>query len=363
MKLSRKFVKHENNNLRNRIIVVLLSVFVAVIAFVLYIFSIFDFNLVTKHVLIKNPYLMLALLVVMLIIFFMLIILFAQRYIFDPIYKMTRAAENIRAGNLNYPITYVGDDEIGAFCNEFDKMRVRLRDTIAEQHEIEKRRKRLIASITHDLRTPLTSIKGYVEAIQDGIVKDEAMYTLYLDTIIDKTDQLNRLIDDLSIYTKQELGEFTLNRERLHSAKLLDNYFSHKLDEFERSPIRLELNRPFIATYIEVDPYRFTQILDNLIGNAKKYARTKIAVSTYVTDYHLRIEIADDGEGIPADMIEHIFDPFFMVNRVKDQKEKGGSGLGLAIVKQLVEGHGGQISVKSKVGEGTQFTIDIPMNQ
>ena len=155
-------------------------------------------------------------------------------------------------------------------------MRIRLRDTILEQHEIEKRRKRLLASITHDLRTPLTSIKGYVEAIQDGIIKDQETYEKYLNTIGDKADHLNHLIDDLSVYTKQELGEFTLNVERLNSGKILNSYFEHKYYEFQDSPVHLKLHKPFISSYINVDPYRFNQILENLIGNAKKYAKTQI---------------------------------------------------------------------------------------
>jgi signal transduction histidine kinase len=332
-------------------------------AFLFYMIFNYRLDAIQTQRFIDSPFLMLALFVTLLIIYFMTIILLVTKYIFTPISEMKRAAENIRSGNLNYPIEYQADNEIGEFCQEFDKMRIRLKDTIMEQHEIEKRRKRLIASITHDIRTPLTSIQGYVEAIQDGIVKDQETFDQYIETILTKTNQLNHLIDDLSVYTKQELGEFSLNFERMNSGVLLNNYFNHKLMEFKYSDLQLKLNKPFIATYINVDPYRFNQILDNLIGNATKYARHKIEVSTKVVDYHLQIRIGDDGEGIPQDVLNNIFDPFFMVNKIKDQKEKRGSGLGLAIVKQLTEGHGGKIEVNSELGEGTCFTVDIPLDR
>lgn len=332
-------------------------------AFLFYMIFNYQLDAIQTQRIIDSPFLLLALFVISLIIYFMAIILLVTKYIFAPITEMKRAAENIRSGNLNYPIEYNADNEIGEFCQEFDKMRVRLKDTILEQHEIEKRRKRLIASITHDLRTPLTSIKGYVEAIQDGIVKDQQTFDQYIDTILTKTNQLNHLIDDLSVYTKQELGEFTLNLERMNSGILLNNYFNHKMIEFKYSNLRLKLNKPFISTYINVDPYRFNQILDNIIGNATKYAHEEIEVSTKVVNYHLQIRIHDDGDGIPLDVLNNIFDPFFMVNKIKDQKEKGGSGLGLAIVKQLTEGHGGRIEVKSELGKGTCFTIDIPLDR
>lgn len=355
-------MKPSKFSLRGIIIFSMLSMILLTTVLLLYLFANFNISVDNNTELIKNPYLWLVIIIVTTLVFYMLLILVINKYIFEPIFSMKIAAEHIKSGNLNYPIVYDADNEIGEFCIEFDKMRVRLRDTILEQHEIEKRRKRLIASITHDLRTPLTSIKGYVEAIQDGIVKDQETYTKYLNTISDKADYLNHLIDDLSVYTKQELGEFTLNLERINSGSVLSSYFDHKLYEFRNTNIELILHQPFISTFINVDPYRFNQILENLVGNAKKYARSRIDIRTKVVNYHLQIQIEDDGEGIPMDVLESIFDPFFMVNKMKDQKDKGGSGLGLAIVKQLTERHDGKIMVESELGKGTVFTLDFPLD-
>lgn len=349
--------------LRAKIIFFLSDMLIFTTIFVFYIFFTYRIDKIHQVSLIQNPYILLALLIIVLLVYFMVMIMLITKYIFVPISEMRKAAEQIKTGNLNYPIKYSEGNEIGDFCKEFDKMRIRLKDTILEQHELEKRRKRLIASITHDLRTPLTSIKGYVEALQDGIVKDKDTYDKYLATINEKADLLNHLIDDLSVYTKQELGEFTLNIERVHSGRLLNNYFNHKQYDFKYSSLALTLKKPFISTYINVDPYRITQILDNLLSNAKKYARSQIIVSTKVVNYNLRISVQDDGEGIPEDYLQNLFDPFFMVNKKKDQREKGGSGLGLAIVKQLTEAHEGNILVESVLGEGSTFTIEIPIDR
>lgn len=331
--------------------------------FMLYIFVTFRIDLIQTESIINRPHILLSLLIIVLVVFFMAIILLINKYIFLPISQMKKAAEQIRSGNLNYPIEANGNNEVAEFCREFDKMRLRLKETIHETHEVDKRRKQLIASITHDLRTPLTAIKGYVEALQDGIITDPETQATYLQTINDKTDLLNHLIDDLSVYCKQDSGEFTLNFERVHTGKMLNNYLDHKVTEFSISNTRLILKKPFIATYILADPYRFIQILDNLLGNAKKYAHSLVEVSTEVKNYHLLIHIYDDGEGIPQDLLQNIFDPYFMVNKQKDQREKRGSGLGLAIVKQLSEAHGGNISVESILGKGTKFTLDIPLDR
>ena len=356
-------MKSNRFSLRGIIILAMLAMILITTGIMLFVFVNFEMVQEGSSSLFDSPILWFSILTVILIVFFMSLMLVISKYIFDPIMEMKKAAEQIKSGNLNYPIRYTPDNEIGNFCNEFDKMRVRLRDTILEQHEIEKRRKRLIASIAHDLRTPLTSITGYVEAIQDGIVKDQETYEKYLATIHEKANYLNHLIDDLSVYTKEELGEFSLNFERINSGKVLNNYFTHKMDEFKWRKTELILHKPFISTFINVDPYRFNQILENLIGNAQKYARSRIEVSTKVVNYHLQISIADDGEGIPNDTLQNIFDPFFMVNKVKDQLEKRGSGLGLAIVKQLTESHNGTISVESQVGIGTTFILDFPLDR
>jgi len=291
--------------------------------------------------------------------FFIYSISYINHYFIDPLHELKRAADHIESGDLNYPIVYLPNSEIGEFCTSFDKMRIRLKNTITDQQENERQKKQFIASISHDLKTPLTTIQGYIEALQDGIVKDKEMYDFYLSTIHEKAEELNHLIDDLSVYSKQDIGEFKLNIERIHSGRFLNHYFENKMLS---TPIQLILKKPFIATYIRIDVYRFTQILDNLFNNAKKYTKNQIIVSTKVVHYHLQISIEDNGIGIAEKNINYLFEPFFMVDKEKDQREKRGSGLGLSITKELIEAHGGSIFVESVLHKGSVFTIDIPID-
>lgn len=287
---------------------------------------------------------------------------FIQRYFFQPLQKMQDQVKAIRSGNLAVEVKYDGTDEFGEIYSEVNLMRIRMRAQMQRQQDNDKRRSRLMASISHDLRTPLTSIQGYVEGLQDGIVKDKETYDRYLETILIKTEALNHLIDDLSVFAKQELGEFSLNKDRINSGALLNSYFKQKESEFALSNVNLILERPFVSTFIEVDRYRFVQILENLMSNAKKYTDTTVRVYTSVKDYQLQIFIEDDGHGIPQSSIPHLFDYFYMVNKKKDQKEKMGSGLGLAICKNLITAHKGDISVTSSEGNGSTFMISIPID-
>lgn len=308
-----------------------------------------------------HPTFILIAFILILVSFFIITLRFVQKNIFSPLEELKKAAEYAKSGHYSYPIKEHTNDEIGDLFRTFDLMRERLKKHLHDEHQQEKKRKRLIASICHDLRTPLTSIKGYVEALQDGIATTKESQDEYLRIIHEKTKLLDHLIDDLSIFIKEDAGEFTLNMERIHTGRLLNEYLNQKVTDFQRSPIRLTLKKPFISTYIMADSYRIIQILDNLIGNAQKYARHEVTVSTRVSQYILYIDISDDGQGIPHDLLNNIFDPFFMVNKQKDQKEKRGSGLGLSIVKSLSEAHGGNVTVESMESVGTCFTFSIPL--
>lgn len=282
-----------------------------------------------------------------------------HRRLFSRLELIRQSLDDINSGNIvaepNLQDQNRYDDEISAIAVEIEVLRRQLKERLDEQLELEKKRKILLARISHDLRTPLTSIIGYVEALQDGISPDEETY---LETIHERADYMNRLIEDLSLFSKQELDELPVYMELKRSDALLENYFNNFLSD---DKLKVNLHRPFVQTYLRVDPHRFKQILDNLIGNAKKYAKSAVDISTTVRDTMLEISVQDDGPGIPPEFSESIFDPFFMVNKVKDQALRGGTGLGLTIVKQLVELHGGSVRVHSQINEGAEFTFALPI--
>jgi len=280
--------------------------------------------------------------------------------IIKPLRELNYAAERISAGDLEFEMTYDKDDEFGKLCQEFDHMRLKLKDSLNKQVQYEKSRRQLIASISHDLKTPLTSIKGYVEGLQDGLVTDDNTYQRYLRVIWDKSNRLNHLIDDLFIFSKMELGEFKIEPVGLDSDMLLDELLSTREMELRDRDVSFIVKRPFPQVKLLVDVHRIGQVLDNLIDNALKFTDSKIEVHSIVEENTLVILISDDGVGMDKDDLPYIFDHFYKIDKVRNTNSKG-TGLGLAICKELVEAHDGSIHVKSREGRGTTFKIVLPI--
>lgn len=280
--------------------------------------------------------------------------------ILKPLKELNYASEMISAGDLDYEIKYKKDDEIGRFCSEFDRMRLRLKDSLEKQVRFEQSRKQLIASITHDLKTPLTSIKGYVEVLEDGVITDPETINNYLKIIGNKTNQLNHLIDDLFTFSKMELGEFQIMPEPINAVRLFDEILASKHHDFQDSGIAFIYESPKEDCLVSVDEFRIHQILENLISNARKFTKTYIKFYTRRYRDFLEFYIEDDGVGIPQNELPMIFDHFYKVDKSRTYSNKG-SGLGLAICKQIVEAHGGTISVRSEEGKGSIFKVKLPI--
>jgi signal transduction histidine kinase len=280
--------------------------------------------------------------------------------ILNPLRELNYAAERIAAGDLEFQMNYNRDDEFGKLCQEFDYMRLKLRSSLTKQAQYEKSRRQLIASISHDLKTPLTSIKGYVEGLQDGLVTDEVTYQRYLKVIWDKSNRLNHLIDDLFIFSKMELGEFKIESVQVDADMLLEEILSTRENELKDTPIQFAVKRPLQSGKLFVDPHRIGQVLDNLIDNALKFTRSKIEISTDIKEDFYLIYVRDDGIGMSEEDLPYIFDHFYKIDKVRSSSSKG-TGLGLAICKELIESHGGSIHVRSKENAGTSFKIVLPM--
>ena len=280
--------------------------------------------------------------------------------ILKPLQELNTAAERISDGDLEFEMTYKEDDELGKLCIEFDRMRLKLKDSLDKQDKYENSRKLLLASISHDLRTPLTSIKGYIEALQDGIVTEEEAKDRYMNIIVDKTNKLNTLIDDLFIYSKMELGEFNIDKTTVPSDFLLEGLLMPKVAEYADEPFEFQLDKSFPMVMLDVDEKRIGQIIDNVIHNATKFTKTFIRVKVLTHEGYLQIFIEDDGCGIPKSELPFIFDQFYKVEKSRNSSVQG-TGLGLAITKRLVGAHKGRISVKSVEDEGTTFKIELPI--
>lgn len=284
------------------------------------------------------------------------------RRILLPLKELNAAAEQIMNGNLDFEIRRQSDDEMGRFSAAFELMRARLKQSLDRQAAYERSRNELIANISHDLRTPITSIRGYVEGLQDGIVRDEEKFNRYLAVIKGKTEQLDRMIDDLFQFAQLESGRLAMDRRKTDSRELLEAIVSPFEMEFHDGSVRLAVSRPFPSKSVKVDAGRIAQVFENIIENAKKYAGpcSQITISASDEDDWIRIVVRDNGIGISEEDIPYLFERFYRGEKSRS-RAFGGAGLGLAICKQIVEDHGGRIGVQSKPGAGSAFYFTLPV--
>jgi len=280
-------------------------------------------------------------------------------FILLPLKELNYATERIARGDMDFKIHYQRPNEFGKLCKGFDDMRLQLDLSIQKQAIYEEARKQLIASITHDLKTPLTSIIGYVEGLQDGVVKDPQMIQNYLNVIHDKSMRLDHLIDDLFTFTQLELEKFHVDLQETQMKPILTEYIHTKTREFKNNQkIDFQVLHPIHDAKLMVDEFRLGQVLENLIRNAEKYTKTFIKIYTDCDDLFYNIYVEDDGIGISKEDMPLIFDHFYQCDKARTTEDRG-TGLGLAICKQLIEAHNGRIYVTSQLGQGTIFKISL----
>ncbi len=279
------------------------------------------------------------------------------RSIANPLCKLKEAADNIADGNLNVTVTAEADDEIGELCNAFEQMRLNLRRQVERNMQYEKDSKELISNISHDLKTPLTSIKGYVEGIMDGVADTKEKQDRYIRTIYNKVNDMNSLIEELTLYAKLDNNAVAYQFVRISA----NAYFGDCAEE-----ISLDLEAQGVdfgyynyvddGTMIIVDPEQLKRVINNIIGNSIKYAEPsrKLQISLRTTEEaeFVRVEIEDNGRGIAKNELPLIFERSYRTDASRNSSA-GGSGLGLSIAKKIIEEHGGKIWASSREGQGT----------
>lgn len=289
---------------------------------------------------------------------------YLSRTILNPLKNLSTATARIAQGDLDFEISSNRQDEIGIFVRAFNSMRLQLKDSLEKQRDYEKVRKEMIASISHDLRTPISSIKGYVEGLRDGMAEDEETYNRYLDVINDKTEQLNRQIEDLFQFSQLEIGRLEINLHLMNSRVLLESILhSYELRKNEKGP-SIFVERPLAEVPVMADSRRLEQVITNLLENAIRYVSSegKVVVRAFTQGDDLIVAVEDNGPGIAAEDIEHLFERFYRGEKSRS-REFGGAGLGLAICKYIVESHHGRIWVKSEEGKGTIFMFSLPLSE
>ncbi|KRE51468.1 sensor histidine kinase [Paenibacillus sp. Soil724D2] len=282
-----------------------------------------------------------------------------SRGIILPISRLKDAAIKIREGDLSCEISEEGEGEIRELGRTLELMRIKLKESIYLQQKYDDNRKFLVSSISHDLKTPVTSIKGYIEGIIDGVAKTPEKLEEYLETARSKAILVNAMIDDLLLYSKLDLNQLPYHFEKSDLASYFEDCVADHKYECEKADLSLELiNELKEPVKVLIDRERLKRVIQNILDNAVMYAGKadgKIAIILRETRTSAIIEIKDNGNGIPENKLPYIFERFYQV----DPSRKSGSGLGLAIAKQIIEGHEGKIWAKSVVGEGTRIMISL----
>lgn len=305
-----------------------------------------------------------ALVIVLLFAVAIIILSFiTSRTIVRPIQKVARGADEIASGNLDYIIDYESTNELGQTVNSFNAMRLRLKETIESRAQSEQTKKEMTAGLAHDLRTPLTSIKGYVEGLLDGIANTPEKQKHYLQTIYDSTLQMEKMLDELLTLSKLELGAAGSNRSIINVNQFITDAKAELTQYLNQRDFDFEVkNNCTDSAEIEIDTDAFQRVFLNIISNSVKYKRTDVKgrVTLIITEYDRMIilEFEDNGIGVDKKNLGKIFDAMYRTDPARSQVSQG-SGLGLAVCKQIVEQNGGSIWARSHEDSGLSIFISL----
>ena len=300
-------------------------------------------------------YLVLAMAVI-LILTSALITAWVNQDIYKPIKELSIAMRKIAEGDFDYRLPDKQEGEIGHLHDNYEQMRLQLKENAEEKMQNEKKSKELVSNISHDLKTPITSIKGYVEGIMDGVADTPEKMDKYIKTIYNKANDMDRLINELTTYSGIDSNKIPYHFHVLNIA----DYFQDCVEEvgldLEQRDIQLNYTNLAPAdTCIVADPEQLKKVINNIISNSVKYmGHDKGIIDIRILDEgeSVRIEIEDNGKGIAAKDIGNIFERFYRTDSSRNSLQ-GGSGIGLSIVKKIIEDHGGYVWATSKEGEGT----------
>ncbi len=284
------------------------------------------------------------------------------RFLIRPINKLRFATCKIKEGDLSYSLKGSSKDEIGQLCEDFEEMRLKLKELIDTKLQYEQNSKELISNISHDLKTPITAIKGYTEGILDGVADTPEKREKYLKTIYTKANDMAVLVDELSLYTKLDTDTIPYNFMRVNIHQYFTDCISELMLDLEVKNIDIGyFNYADHNLSIMMDAEQMKRVINNIIGNSVKYMDKKpgiINIRIRETDETVEIQIEDNGKGIKQKDQERIFERFYRADSSRNSST-GGTGLGLAIARKIVEDHGGAISVNSKEGMGTTICLSL----
>lgn len=315
-------------------------------------------SLISRHLLID----MFVAIIVILIFTSLMLTQWIHKGVFEPINELIVAMRKIKEGNFDYVLETDAKGEIGDLYRNYEDMRLRLKESTEENTQHEKQNKELVSNISHDLKTPITAIKGYVEGIMDGVADTPEKMDRYIRTIYNKANEMDRLINELTFYSKIDTNRIPYTFNKIH----ISDYFEDCVDELS---VELESSGVSLTyfNYLEedavviADAEQLKRVINNIVSNSLKYMdKPKGVINIRLRDVgdFIQIEIEDNGKGIAQKDLANIFERFYRTDASRNSS-KGGSGIGLSIVKKIMEDHGGQVWATSKEGTGTTMYLAL----
>lgn len=279
------------------------------------------------------------------------------RAITRPIDQLHQAVQRVQSGEYETEIDYRGDQEFEELTQGFNQMQASLRSSTEQNRLYERNRTQMVADISHDLRTPLTSIKGYAKGMMDGVAATPEKVAQYVQTIYTKSQTMEKLLDKLLLFSQLETDKLPFQLTTVDVRQLLVEYAAEKEKEWLDMPISLDVDAQSSLLF-RVDVVQFRRILDNLVDNAIKYASVtplQLKLRAVEDNHQVVICFADNGKGVPEDQLPHLFEEFY---RIDPARQTVGHGLGLSIVWQITQRLGGRVQVSNQ--EGLRFTFYFP---
>lgn len=361
-----------SNRFRMRIVVNIF--YSAIIACLIEVFLVANVSMITSYLretrhgdsfflrLMELDTLMMLIYVLSGILIFSITFLALQEKSLRYISKLSAAIRNISEGDLNTTIEVVGDDEFSAMAVNLNKMVGDIRSLMDKEREAERTKNELITNVAHDLRTPLTSIIGYLELLSGKVAIPPEMQKKYIDIAYAKSKRLEKLIEDLFGFTKMNYGKVSMHVSKVDVVKLLSQLLEEFYPSFMDKNLSYELKSNVPAQIITADGNLLARLFDNLINNAIKYGADgkRVLVNIHASESVVAISVTNFGYVIPEEELPLIFNKFYRVEQSRST-HTGGTGLGLAIAKNIVDMHGGTISVASDLN-GTVFTVKLKTN-
>ena len=291
---------------------------------------------------------------------------FLTRFVFGKLvhalHTLTYGVHQIRDGNLGFRIDYGENDEFTTVCEDFNEMATRLLDSVIAGQKDEQSRRELIAGISHDLRTPLTSIKAYVEGLEKGVASTPEAHKRYIDTIKNKTNDLEHIIEMLFLFSKLDTGEFPYHIERVDLTALVSEVVESLSDEYRNRGLEISLFREAENVWVDIDALQMRYIMINIFENSVKYRdkeQGKMRVVVSQDRGNAMVIFTDDGPGVPEEALPKLFDAFYRSDPSRNDPSKG-SGLGLAIAAKIVDRFGGTIEALNVPQGGLSIVMTFP---